>query len=237
MTSLRNVALFCLAALALVAGCGGPSTGTDNDTGTGGRDTGMVGIDTGVPPADTGVRPIDTGVPPVDTGVPPIDTGVGPVDTGVGPIDTGVAAVDASMPPVDAGPITCGPGVECRNYPAALEAAARDATNLDSCVIQLHQSDCCGATDANGINHDARTELCAAERICDAMYPTPTSCTDDVITTDTGETTTVRNNVRLRIVDPTPCAFDPAVTCYTCETFVCTSDACRTAPTIAGGCG
>ena len=68
------------------------------------------------------------------------------------------------------------------------------------------------------------------------MYP-PASCMDNTITTDTGETTTRLQDVRLRLVDPTPCGFDPSVTCYTCETFVCTMDSCRSAPGVNGGCG
>jgi hypothetical protein len=48
-------------------------------------------------------------------------------------------------------------------------------------------------------------------------------------TTDTGETTTDPNQVRLRVVNPMSSSFG---TCYTCETFVCTGGACMSAPGI-----
>lgn len=182
---------------------------------------------------------VDTGVPPTDTGVPPTDTGVAPADTGVPGTDSGPAPMDANVLYPD-GALMCAAGIECTNYAAELAAAPRDAAGdtpaaaLANCVVQLHQSDCCGATDANGINHGARTTLCPAEASCRSQYPTPAGCSDNTITTDTGETTTVMGNVRLRVVNARSCMFG---TCYTCETFVCTSDPCRTAPGIAGGCG
>lgn len=160
-------------------------------------------------------------------------------DSGRPPADTGSAAVDANVLLPD-GALICAAGAECTNYQAALAAAPRDAAGdseaaaLANCVVQMHRSDCCGAMDANGINHGARTTLCPAEAYCDAQYPTPASCSDDTITTDTGETTNVMANVRLRVVDPRSCMFG---TCYTCETFVCTSGPCLAAPGIAGGCG
>lgn len=128
-------------------------------------------------------------------------------------------------------------GVECADYAAALSASPRGATSLANCVVQLHQLDCCGAMAAYGVNHAARDTLCPAEDACVATYPTEPGCGDATLTTDTGETTADMSEVRLRIVDPTPCSFDPSATCYTCETFVCTTGSCRSAPGIAGGCG
>lgn len=160
----------------------------------------------------------------------------GSADGGVLDSDAAISDPDGGITDLDAA-LTCAAGVECTNYAAVLAAAPRGATDLANCVVQLHQSDCCGATDANGINHGARTTLCPAEASCVAMYTTPAGCADATITTDTGETTTVAADVRLRIVAPAPCGFDPSVTCYTCETFVCTTGPCRSAPGIAGGCG
>jgi hypothetical protein len=223
------LSFFCLVALALTStACSDSTNGTGTDTGTSGSDTGTGGRDTGVPPTDTGVPPTDTGVPPTDTGTSDVDSGTTGTDAG--------SDVDANVLLPDGG-LMCAAGVECTNYQAALAAAPNGATSIDNCVVQLHQSDCCGAMDANGVNHAARTTLCPAEASCVAMYPTPPGCTDNTITTDTGETTMVMDDVRLRIVDPTPCTFDPTVTCYTCETFVCTTGSCRSAPGIAGGCG
>lgn len=76
----RSIGWVCV--LAVVAGCGGGTSGTADSGG---------GIDTGIPAADTGVPPEDTGVPPTDTGVPPVDTGVPPTDTGVPPTDAASA--------------------------------------------------------------------------------------------------------------------------------------------------
>jgi hypothetical protein len=224
----------CLALVAVVAnGCSSPNDG-EGDTGNG--------------TSDTRVPRVDTGLPTIDKGVPPVDTGIAPVDTGIAPVDTGTIAdsgTDAAAPN-DAnvlypdGALMCSAGIECTNYEAALAAAPRDASGdtqaaaLANCVIQMHRADCCGAMHANGINHGARTTLCPAEASCVAMYPASPGCSSDTITTDTGETTTVMANVRLRAVRPTACATG---TCYTCETFVCTSDPCRSAPGIAGGCG
>jgi hypothetical protein len=108
-------------------------------------------------------------------------------------------------------------------------AGSSAAQALQNCVIQLHQSDCCGARRAYGFNHAARTQLCAAESACTATYPTSPGCTDATITTDTGETTTDPNQVRLRVVNPMSCTYG---TCYACETFVCTGGSCTSAPGI-----
>ena len=143
------------------------------------------------------------------------------VDTGATDTDSGLPGTDAGTTDTDAG-IACA-GIECADYAATLATQPRGASSLDNCVIQLHQADCCGATDAYGINHAARTALCAAEATCVAGYPDPI-CSDTSVTTDTGETTMNRDDVRVRLV------------AGICETFVCTTGACRSAPGIAGGC-
>ena len=211
MTSLHRSLLLCLGLSVGAIGCGDGTTGGAVDSGNGGTDTGVV-RDTG-PAGDTG--------PTVDTG-PLADTGTTGDDSGTTGDDSGTTGDDSGTTDVDSA-VSCA-GIECTGYAAVLEASPRDADSLANCVIQLHQSDCCGATAAYGINHGARTALCAAEDTCTASYPDPI-CSDDTITTDSGESTTVMGNVRLRIVDGT------------CETFVCTSDPCRSAPGIAGGCG
>jgi hypothetical protein len=208
-----------LVALALGAiACSNPSTPA-GDAGNGGTDTGGGGNDTGVPPTDTGVPPTDTGVPPTDTGVPPTDTGGASDDAGsdVGP---------TTFPD---GGIMCLPGVECLGWDAAITAASRGAAgdSVDAaranCVVQMHQTDCCGAMRAYGVNHGSRTDLCNAEDACQMMYPSGASCSSDLITTDTGETTTDASLVRVRAVRPMSCSFG---TCYDCETFLCMDSTC-----------
>ncbi len=199
-----------LGALVLIAGCGDGATSNGTDSGTSGTDSGTGGTDSGAGGDDSGTTGDDSGTTGDDSGTTGDDSGT----TGD---DAGTTDTDAAL--------ICAAGNECTNYAAALEAAPRGATSLDNCVIQLHQSDCCGARDANGINHGARDTLCPAEASCVAMYPTA-DCVDATITTDTGETTTVEANVRLRLT-----------AAGICETFVCTSDPCRSAPGIAGGCG
>jgi len=200
--------------LGLVA-CGGPTGGSGTDSG--------VTVDSGGAGADGG----------------------GGIDAAA--IDA-TAATDATTAADANGPDTawelypdgalmCGAGIECLGYQDVLAVAARGATSLGNCVVQLHRLDCCGAQAAYGINHASRTELCPAETACLAQYASPPGCADTTITTDTGETTSAMSEVRLRIVDPMPCGFDPSVTCYRCETFVCTTAACAGAPGIAGGCG
>jgi hypothetical protein len=41
--------------------------------------------------------------------------------------------------------------------------------------------------------------------------------------------TTNMSDVRLRVINPTTCQYG---TCYTCQTFVCTSATCMSAPGI-----
>jgi hypothetical protein len=147
--------------------------------------------------------------------------------------DTGAPA-DAGAPP-DGGSACA--GMECGGWASAVSAASslRGAAGssadqaLGNCVIQLHQSDCCGARRAYGFNHAARTQLCTAESACTMTYPATPGCTNTTITTDTGETTTDPSQVRLRVVNPMSCSFG---TCYTCETFVCAGGACMSAPGI-----
>jgi hypothetical protein len=201
MTSLRSMWL-CVAALALIAGCGDGGTVAGADTGTG--DSGST---TDAARADTGTGDTDSGTGDTDSGTTDTDSGTGDTDSGTTDVDANIACV----------------GVECTGYAAALEAAPRGATSLDNCVVQLHQTDCCGATAAYGINHAARTALCTAEATCVASYPDPV-CSDDTITTDTGDTTTNVDNVRLRLVDGV------------CQTFVCESGPCRSEPGVEGGC-
>lgn len=218
------------AVLGLVSFAAAGCTGGTADPG--GSDGGS-GTDAGMQRGDVGVVPVDGGAPAVDTGVVPTD------DAGSTGDDAATTSNDAAVVLPD-GALVCVAGVECTGYSAALALAARGAAGdtpaaaLANCVIQLHRSDCCGATDANAINHGSRSDLCAAEASCSAQYPQSPGCTDTTITTDTGETTTNRDDVRLRVVSPTSCSFG---TCYTCETFVCTDPSCRTAPGIAGGCG
>lgn len=207
MTSLRSSVALSLGLAALAGGCGDPmSTSMDAAglwDGYCDRDSCSVRLDSSW--VDAGLSDVGTG--DIDSGTTDVDSGE--VDGG-GDIDTGLPS--------------CA-GIECTGFAAVLAAAPRGATSLDNCVIQLHQTDCCGATAAYGINHGARTTLCPAEATCVAGYPDPV-CTNDTITTDTGETTTVADDVRLRLTAG-----------GICETFVCTTGSCRSAPGIAGGCG
>ncbi len=224
----RKHTLLCMFALSLAA-CGG-GTNTNTDSGRDGTSADGTGTDVTSTDSTTGndVTASDTAADDVTSG-------------NDGSTTTDVVATDSTTSSDTGsgtdGSAACTAGVECSNYAAVLATQPRGATSLANCVVQLHQSDCCGATRAYGINHGARTELCPAETACVASYPSPASCTDNTITTDTGETTTMMSNVKIRIVNPAPCGFDPSMTCYTCETFVCTNNSCRSAPGIAGGCG
>jgi hypothetical protein len=234
-----------IALLGVASGCSAvinPDPSQLHDDAGATRDGAIPGIDTGIP-NDAYVAPgTDTGMilPGDDAWVAQGDDAgiVVGNDAWVAPPPDAWVTPDAWIAPACT-------GVECTGWAAALATASRGSAGsspsqaLANCVIQMHVSDCCGARDALGINHSARGStlmpgLCAAEASCDAMYPMPRPCSSDVITTDTGETTTNPNNVRLRVVDARSCSFG---TCYTCQTFVCMSDTCRSAPGIAGGCG
>jgi hypothetical protein len=204
---------FVVSTLLLLAGCGGGnSTNTD-----GGADTGTVMDSTMMGDAN-----------PSD-GDAASNPDTAPTDSATG----GDTNTDTSVPPD--GPACA--GMDCGSWAAALSAASslRGAAGstpdqaLMNCVIQTHQSDCCGARHAYGFNHAARTQLCTAETACTMNYPASPGCTSTSVTTDTGETTTNPSQVRLRVVNPMPCTFG---TCYTCETFVCTNSSCMSAPGI-----
>lgn len=144
-------------------------------------------------------------------------------DTGNIVSDAGsdAATIDANLP-------AC-VGMECAGWGPALALAPRNATGstmaqaVANCVVQVHQSDCCGALHAYGVNHAARGStgmpgLCQAETTCRAAYPDPTGCGSPVITVDTGDTTSDMSLVRVRGVPAAPC---PSGVCVRCETIVC----------------
>ncbi len=145
-------------------------------------------------------------------------------DTGTA-TDTGTGS-DVSMQPD--GPLACAPGVSCVGFPTT--GFPTNASAVANCAGMVHRTDCCGARRVIGINHGSRTTLCPAEAACVAQYPSPANCTNNVITTDTGETTMNLDQVRVRCVDMS------GGTC-TCQTFVCMTDACRTTSVVIGSCG
>jgi len=207
---------------------GGVSTGTAGSGGADGTAGAQGGPDSGSVMGSSGTS--SNGGAPGAGGTNEASGGAGMSATGgssgvAG--GAGAAVTDAGLRS-DAPVCAC---MECAAFSGALAAAPRNATNISNCVIQLHELDCCGARAAYGINHGARTTLCPAEATCTASYPTPAPCTDTTIKTDSGETTKVEANVKLRCVPEVGGA-----TCK-CETFVCTNDTCRAAPGIAGGCG
>jgi hypothetical protein len=126
------------------------------------------------------------------------------------------------------GALVCSAGNECTGFPTT--GYPTNATAVANCAGMTHQTDCCGARRIFGINHGARTTLCPAETTCKAQYPAQATCSNTTITTDTGQTTTMIDQVRVRCVNPS------AGTC-TCETFVCTDAACLATSGPVGSCG
>ncbi len=123
----------------------------------------------------------------------------------------------------------CAPGVSCQGFPTSGYATA--GTTVDNCAGMTHQTDCCGARKVFGINHGERAKLCIAEAVvCVPQYMQNASCSDTAITTDTGETSTRIDRVRVRC--------NPAVlgSCE-CQTFVCNSEVCRDSSRPIGSCG
>jgi len=143
---------------------------------------------------------------------------------------TAAPAPEDARAPIDVG--TDAPscaGIDCTTWGAALAIAPRDAVGatmdeaVADCVVQVHQSDCCGARRAYGVNHAARgstgmPKLCHAEDVCAPSHPSPPPCSDETITVDTGDTTRDASLVRVRGVPATPC---PSGVCVRCETIVC----------------
>lgn len=130
-----------------------------------------------------------------------------------------------------AGATSCA-GNECVAFP---KSWVRGCTNDQSCVSELHQLDCCGAMRALGVNHSEANKFCAAEygnstnSGCRASYPSPAPCVSNVITVDTGDTTTDPNRVGVRCD-----SIDPKSGIGTCTTFVCPGNKC---PVDNGTCG
>lgn len=123
----------------------------------------------------------------------------------------------------------CAPGVSCQGFPTS--GYATGGTTVDNCAGMTHQTDCCGARKVFGINHGERAKLCIAEAVvCVPQYMQNASCSDTTITTDTGETSTRIDRVRVRC--------NPAVlgSCE-CQTFVCNSEICRVSSQPIGSCG
>ncbi len=120
-----------------------------------------------------------------------------------------------------AGATSCA-GSECAGFSTSW---VRGCTNDQSCVGELHQIDCCGAIRAMGMNHSQAGTFCAAEygssgvTSCRASYPASPGCSSNVITTDTGDTTTDLNKVGTKCMNITGGV-------GTCTTFVCGQGTC-----------
>lgn len=109
------------------------------------------------------------------------------------------------------GGVTCTRGVECTGFSTTW---VRGCTNDDSCVGEVHQTDCCGALRVMGMNHSEAGTFCPAEQNdCRPQYPTPPSCNSDRVVTDTGNTGSL-DNVATRCAD-----INGGV--GTCTTYVC----------------
>lgn len=115
----------------------------------------------------------------------------------------------------------------CTGFPSSF---INDATAVANCAGATHQTNCCGARRVFGINHGERTTFCPAETTCRSAYPATPGCTDATLTTDTGETTTDPNAVRVRCVSPS------GGKC-TCQTFVCADATCLATSVATGTCG
>jgi hypothetical protein len=167
----------------------------------------------------------------VDAGEGDDDAGRGEDDAGGGEDDAGA---DAGDPSDDAGPACIAEG-ECAGFPT-VEVALTMADSVANCVGVEHEIDCCGRRRVFGANHAVREtggsnlDICGAEDDCRAMYPDPSGCTDDTIETDSGETTTNIDEVRVR------CVGGAGGAC-TCETFVCTEASCLASSGPIGSCG
>lgn len=127
------------------------------------------------------------------------------------------------------GGLACVRGVECTGFPTAW---VRGCTNDDSCVGEVHQTDCCGALRVMGMNHSEASTFCPAERTdCRSQYPTPAGCTSDRVVTDTGNTGSL-DNVATRCADITQGV-------GTCTTYVCGTAGAPACPSTRhiGNCG
>lgn len=137
-----------------------------------------------------------------------------------------VVSETASDAAADSPPACLAAGA-CSGFPSSF---INDATAVANCAGATHQINCCGARRVFGINHGERTTFCPAEATCRSAYPATPGCSDATLTTDTGETTTDPNAVRVRCVNPS------GGKC-TCQTFVCADATCMATSVPTGSCG
>jgi hypothetical protein len=123
------------------------------------------------------------------------------VDAGPG-VDAGPVA--DSGPPADTGPVGDG-GASC-DFVDSLERAC---TTDDTCVVGLHQVDCCGSMVASGIGAAERDRFDAAEAACRATYPL-CDCLPRPTETDSGETADDPSSIQVGCISG-----GPARTCLT----------------------
>jgi hypothetical protein len=209
---ITNVA--CLAVSLLVVGaCGGSAT----PGGDGGTDANAQRDSTTAADGTTGADALggDTGVAE-DTG----SGGDGASGDDAGPATDGGSTADTGSATDGGGDdaaASCA-GMQCAGFPTTF---VRGCTNDQSCVGELHQTDCCGSIRVMGVNHDQATIFCPAEYGtagvggCRRSYPNPPMCSSNTLTTDTGETTTDMSRVA------THCVMDPGSSVGTCTSYVC----------------
>ena len=66
---------------------------------------------------------------------------------------------------------TGGGDVMCGGDPLAFPDFSKQCATVDDCAIVIHQSDCCGNSDALGLNKAEVPAFDAAEAICESQYP------------------------------------------------------------------
>jgi hypothetical protein len=132
---------------------------------------------------------------------PGVDSG--PVRDSGGPGVDGGPGADGG-PGVDGGPSVDG-GPAC-DFVSDLE---RGCTTDTTCVVGVHQTDCCGNTTAIGINHSERDRFDASEAVCRETYPL-CECPSGPTTTDSGETAFDTAEIRAACV-----ARGPTMECLT----------------------
>jgi len=63
------------------------------------------------------------------------------------------------------------PAISCADEPLYFPTFDRSCTVNEDCSVVFHQIDCCGNSEAWGINADAAKAFAEAEEICMAQYP------------------------------------------------------------------
>jgi hypothetical protein len=129
--------------------------------------------------------------------------------------------------------------VQCRQQPSVFPTLDTSCTTTSDCALVFHQTDCCGALQALGIQRSQSSAFAAAEATCTSMYP-GCGCFSNQITDGTGNTTHDGQSALFvecragacaaRIRAPSSCGSSMCTSTQVCASGCCGFDGCTPPP-------